>query len=342
MIPAAGEPLLDVRDLHVTFRPPRSFLGSRGPGTHAVDGVSFSLSPGETLGLVGESGCGKSTTARAFMRLIEPSAGSVRLRGRELLDLRPPELRAARRDIQMVFQDPYSSLDPSLVVGRSVAEPLDVHTNLSREEKTDRVAELLRRVGLPPEVMHRYPHEFSGGQRQRITIARAIAADPSILVLDEAVSALDVSTRNQIVSLLEDLSADIGLTYLFIAHDLSVVRHISDRVAVMYLGSIVEHGRTEDVFSRPAHPYTEALLSAVPVPSPQVQRPRERIVLTGDTPDAGHIPGGCRFHPRCPYAMPVCRTVTPAPTPAHSAGEVACHLHSQDAVSEKSIERNAS
>ncbi|GAA1386041.1 dipeptide ABC transporter ATP-binding protein [Pseudonocardia kongjuensis] len=320
-------PLLEVQDLVVSFAARRSLLRRRPAPVRAVDGVSFELHQGETLGLVGESGCGKSTTARGLMRLVEPESGSVRLDGRELLDLPARPLRSARRDIQMVFQDPYSSLDPSMLVRDSVAEPLDVHLRLDRRERAERVAELLRRVGLPPEYMMRYPHEFSGGQRQRITIARAIAAEPRILVLDEAVSALDVSTQNQVIALLEELSAAIGLTYLFIAHDLSVVRHISDRVAVMYLGQIVEHGPAARVFDAPAHPYTEALLSAVPVPAPRVQRRRERIVLAGDPPDPSRVPPGCRFHTRCPYVMDLCRTEVPLPTRVPGAGEVACHLH---------------
>jgi oligopeptide transport system ATP-binding protein len=320
------EPLLSVRDLEVTFSPRKRLFRER-IALRAVDGVSFDLAEGETLGLVGESGCGKSTTARGLMRLVEPTGGSVRLEGRELLGLPAKELRTARRDVQMVFQDPYSSLDPSMLVRDSIGEPLDVHVKLGRTERVERVAELLRRVGLPPEYMTRYPHEFSGGQRQRLTIARAIAADPKILVLDEAVSALDVSTQNQVIGLLEELSAQIGLTYLFIAHDLAVVRHISDRVAVMYLGQIVEHGDAARVFDAPAHPYTEALLSAVPVPSPRTQRARERIVLSGDPPDPSRVPPGCRFHTRCTYAMDVCRTEVPLLTPAQGSGEVACHLH---------------
>ncbi|MQA13233.1 MAG: ATP-binding cassette domain-containing protein [Pseudonocardiaceae bacterium] len=321
-----AEPLLDVRDLHVSFSPRTSMFRRHRP-VRAVDGVSFALDRGETLGLVGESGCGKSTTARGITRLVEPSAGSVTLEGVDLLGLSGAQLRAARRRIQLVFQDPYSSLDPSMLVRDSVGEPLDVHYRLGRAEKYDRVAELFRRVGLPADYMLRYPHEFSGGQRQRLTIARAIACDPKILVCDEAVSALDVSTQNQIIGLLEELSEQSGLTYLFIAHDLSVVRHISDRVAVMYLGQIVEHGDAARVFGAPAHPYTEALLSAVPIPSPATQRGRERIVLTGDPPDPSHIPPGCRFHTRCPYVMDICRTVAPLPSPVVGSGEVACHLH---------------
>jgi oligopeptide transport system ATP-binding protein len=320
------EPLLDVQDLEVTFAS-RKKLFREQVKVKAVDGISFQLFPEETVGLVGESGCGKSTTARGLMRLVEPSGGSVKLNGQELLGLPPKKMRRARKDIQMVFQDPYSALDPSMLVLDSIAEPLDVHLDLDRKQTVERVAELLQRVGLPADYMYRYPHEFSGGQRQRLTIARAIAADPKILVLDEAVSALDVSTQNQVIGLLEELSAAQGLTYLFIAHDLSVVRHISDRVAVMYLGQIVEHGDAARVFDSPAHPYTEALLSAVPLPSPKLQRSRERIVLAGDPPDPSNVPPGCRFHTRCKYVMDICRTVVPLPTPVIGSGEVACHLH---------------
>jgi oligopeptide/dipeptide ABC transporter ATP-binding protein len=297
------------------------------PSVRAVADVSMQVRTGEVHGLVGESGCGKSTLARAVTGLIPLTSGSIVFDGRQVTPLsRRPRVRHFRR-LQMVFQDPYSSLDPAMLVRESIGEPIDVHLKLSRSEKIDRVAELLHRVGLPAEYMTRYPHEFSGGQRQRITIARAIAADPKILVLDEAVSALDVSTQHQVIGLLEQLSAASGLTYLFISHDLSVVRHISDRVAVMYLGQIVEHGGTDRVFDAPAHPYTEALLSAVPVPSPKIQRARERIVLAGDPPDPSKVPPGCRFHTRCPYVMDVCRTVVPALSPVLGSGEVACHLH---------------
>jgi oligopeptide transport system ATP-binding protein len=317
--------LLDVKDLRVTFSK-RTGLRERSV-VHAVDGVSFGLVTGETLGLVGESGCGKSTTARGVLRLIEPSGGSVTVNGREWTGLHKRELKEARRDVQMVFQDPYSSLDPALTVGDSVSEPLDVHFELSRREKRDRVGDLFERVGLPAQHMYRYPHEFSGGQRQRITIARALAADPKVLILDEAVSALDVSTQNQVITLLEELSAQSQLAYLFIAHDLSVVRHIADRVAVMYLGKIVEQGPTAEVFGNPGHPYTEALLSAVPVPSPRVQRARERIVLAGDPPDPASLPSGCRFRTRCRHAMEVCETVPPPVMMLPNSVEVACHLH---------------
>lgn len=318
--------LLEVEDLHVNFVGRRR-LGRPRQVVRAVDGVSFSIQPGETLSLVGESGCGKSTTARGLMRLVEPTAGSVRMEGTDILRLPPAKLRSVRANVQMVFQDPYSSLDPSMLVGASIAEPLDAHTDLNRTEKVERVAEVLRQVGLDPDYMNRYPHEFSGGQRQRITIARAISARPKMLILDEAVSALDVSTQNQVLELLEDLQQELGLAYLFIAHDLSVVRHISTRVAVMYLGRIVEEGPTRRVFEHPAHPYTESLLSAVPVPSPRIQRTRERILLQGDPPDPTRTWQGCRFASRCPHVMEICHDVDPPMlATAGGPGAAACHL----------------
>ena len=321
------QPLLSVRDLRVTFRGRRQLLSRKpAPEVHAVDGVSFDVYPGETVSLVGESGCGKSTTARGLMRLVEPDAGTVHLDGQELVGLPPKQLRTARQKIQMVFQDPYSSLDPSMLVGASIAEPLDSHTNLTRAEKLERVAESLRQVGMDPDYGNRYPHEFSGGQRQRITIARAISIKPKLLILDEAVSALDVSTQNQVLELLEQLQEELGLAYLFIAHDLSVVRHISDRVAVMYMGRVVEHGDVDQVFENPTHPYTQALRSAVPVPSPRIQRQRKRMVLQGDPPDPSNLPTGCRFSSRCPYVMDICHEVDPPAYPLPGGGASACHL----------------
>ncbi|GAA4880748.1 MULTISPECIES: ABC transporter ATP-binding protein [Saccharopolyspora] len=324
-------PVLAVDALSVSF-PVKRGLFRRPDRLRAVDDVSFELAPGEVLGLVGESGSGKSTTGRALMRLVEPDAGSVRLREVELTELSGEQMRRHRRHIQMVFQDPYSSLDPSMVIAESVGEPLEVHEGLRGRQRDERVRELLVRVGLSARHLERYPYEFSGGQRQRLAIARALAVDPAVVVCDEAVSALDVSTQNQIINLLERLRGELGTSYLFISHDLSVVRRLAQRVAVMYLGRLVEDGPSERLYSRPAHPYTEALLSAVPVPDPVAQRRRERIVLPGDPPDPTDPPRGCPFHPRCPYAMDVCREETPAPTPVDGGGRVRCHLHTAGPV----------
>jgi oligopeptide/dipeptide ABC transporter ATP-binding protein len=324
--PAGGTPVSKVEGLDVEF-PIRGGLLGRSGSLRAVRDVGFEIGERETLGLVGESGSGKSTTGRAMLRLVEPTRGIVRLDGEDITALKGQELRAARRRMQMVFQDPYSSLDPSMVVGESIAEPLDTHDRLSRTERSRRVEDLLDHVGLSKRYGQRYPYEFSGGQRQRLAIARAIALNPRLLVCDEAVSALDVSTQNQILNLLEDLQSEFRLSYLFIAHDLAVVRHIAHRVAVMYLGEIVETGPTDRLFDRPAHPYTEALLSAVPVPNPRRQRERERIILTGEIPDAANPPSGCAFHTRCPHVMEICRTVAPPPVDAPGGGTVRCHLH---------------
>jgi peptide/nickel transport system ATP-binding protein len=320
----AVTPVLEVEHLNVTFKIRRGVFGT--VPLRAVDDVSFTLGERATLGLVGESGSGKSTTGRALLRLIEPDSGTVRLDGTDVTAADRGQLRGLRRNMQMVFQDPYSSLDPSMVVAESVAEPLDTHDRLKGRERDDRVRYLLEHVGLGEHHMQRYPYEFSGGQRQRVAIARAIAVNPRLLVCDEAVSALDVSTQNQIINLLEDLQDEFGISYLFIAHDLAVVRHLAQEVAVMYLGAIVEVGPTERLFSHPAHPYTEALLSAVPVPIPWLQRTRERIILPGDLPDPTNPPPGCRFHTRCPYVMDVCREIVPEHTPVDGGGTVACHL----------------
>lgn len=324
--PATGGSVAEVEGLDVEFPVRGGFFG-RGGTLRAVRGVDLHIGERETLGLVGESGSGKSTTGRAMLRLVEPTRGRVRLDGEDVTALSRGDLRAARRRMQMVFQDPYSSLDPSMVVGESIGEPLDTHENLDRAGRSARVAELLEHVGLSGTYAQRYPYEFSGGQRQRLAIARAIALNPRLLVCDEAVSALDVSTQNQILNLLEDLQEGFGLSYLFIAHDLAVVRHIAHRVAVMYLGEIVETAPTDRVFDEPAHPYTRALLSAVPVPNPRRQRERERIILRGEVPDAVHPPSGCAFHTRCPLVMDVCRAESPPVVEAPGGGTVRCHLH---------------
>ena len=320
-------PLLELRGLTKDFPVHSSVLRRLTGRVQAVAGVDLAIAPGQTLGLVGESGSGKSTLARLSLRLIEPTAGRIVLDGRDITGLGQRALRSARRDMQIVFQDPYSSLDPRATIGEAVAEPLEIHEGLRGRARDERVAELLEQVGLDRAMMRRYPHEFSGGQRQRIAVARALALDPRLLICDEPVSSLDVSTQSQVINLLTDLQHDLGLTYLFIAHDLSVVRHISDRIAVMYLGRIVEEGDAEQVYTRPRHPYTLALLSAIPVPDPSPDRRTRRIVLEGDVPSPLDPPSGCRFHPRCPYAMDICTRVEPEPFLTPDGTTVACHLH---------------
>ncbi len=318
--------LLEVRDLKVHF-PVRRGLLQRTTGTvRAVDGVSLSLDTGQTLGLVGESGCGKSTTARAILRLVAPTSGSVRVDGADVGGLEGGELRRARRKMQMIFQDPYASLDPRMTVLDTLAEPLRTHRLAEGKALEKRVRELMERVGLAPEYLRRYPHEFSGGQRQRIGIARALALEPKLVVADEPVSALDMSIRAQIINLLEDLQRDLGVAYLFIAHDLAIVRHISDRVAVMYLGRVVEEAPSAELFARPHHPYTQALLSAVPTTDPIQEKKRRRLMLAGEPPSPLNPPAGCAFHPRCAHAFDRCKAERPSLDERRPGHRVACHL----------------
>lgn len=322
------EKLITVEDLAVHF-PVRRGVFSRIAGyVRAVDGVSFSIPKGETLSLVGESGSGKTTTGRALLRLIEPTQGTVVFNGVDLGDLDRQELRSLRKEMQIIFQDPYGSLNPRMTVHSILAEALSVHRLVAKEKRQERVLELLSLVGLPPEAADRYPNEFSGGQRQRIGVARALAVEPALIVADEPVSALDVSIQAQILNLLNDLQDKLGLTYLFIGHDLSVIQHISDHVAVMYLGRIVEIGTVDDIFNRPIHPYTKALLSAVPVPDPTAER--ERQVLSGDVPSPIDPPSGCYFHPRCPDCQEICTTSDPQLVTPSETHRAACLVHAPE------------
>ncbi len=321
-----GNVLVAVRDLKMYFPVTAGIIFQRKiADVKAVDGISFSIRRGETLGLVGESGCGKSTTGRCILQLYRPTAGEVLFDGRDLTRVKGGELRAFRRKMQMIFQDPYASLNPRMSVGSIIGEPLAIHSLATGRARKERVAELMRIVGLNPFYANRYPHEFSGGQRQRIGVARALAVEPDFIVCDEPVSALDVSIQAQIINLLMDLQQQFGLTYLFIAHDLSVVRHISDRVAVMYLGKLMELADRNELYENPLHPYTKALLSAVPIPDPMVEAKRERIILTGDVPSPLRPAPGCVFHTRCPIAIDECRQFTPEWREASSGHWVACH-----------------
>jgi oligopeptide transport system ATP-binding protein len=322
---AAGEPLVVVDDLHKYFPVTAGLFQRRVGDVKAVDGVSFAIRRGETLGLVGESGSGKTTAGRTLLRLVDVTGGSIRFDGTEISHLSRAALRPLRKEMQIIFQDPYASLNPRMTVGSIVREPLTIHGLATGRAAEARVQDLLRMVGLQPYHANRYPHEFSGGQRQRIGIARALAVDPQFIVADEPVSALDVSIQAQVINLLQELQQRLGLTYLFIAHDLSVVRHISDRVAVMYVGKIVEIADQEQLYRNPLHPYTQALLSAIPIPRPAREHRRSRIILTGDIPSPVAPPSGCRFHTRCPIAFERCTVEVPAFTEYETGHRAACH-----------------
>jgi oligopeptide transport system ATP-binding protein len=318
--------LISVRDLKMHFPITQGVIFQRKVGAiKAVDGISFDIQHGETLGLVGESGCGKSTTGRAILQLYRPTAGEVFFQGENLTKLNGEHLRRMRRRMQMIFQDPYASLNPRMTVGDIIGEPLVVHNLLAGKARQERVQELLKVVGLNPYFVNRYPHEFSGGQRQRIGVARALAVQPDFIVCDEPISALDVSIQAQIINLLEELQAQFTLTYLFIAHDLSVVRHISDRIAVMYLGKIVELTTRKELYDKPLHPYTQALLSAVPIPDPVVEEQRRRVILEGDVPSPAHPPLGCNFCTRCPVVMDICKEQEPDFREVSGGHWVACY-----------------
>lgn len=323
--------LLEINNLQVYFHLSGGglvdrLMGSKPRTVKAVDGVSFTVNKGETLGLVGESGCGKSTTGRAILQLIKPTGGEILFQGKNLAKLSNSEMRPFRRHLQMIFQNPYASLNPRMTIGDIVSEPLTVFSNLSGQQLDKQVQELMQRVGLNPQYIKRYPHEFSGGQRQRIGIARALALNPDFIVADEPIAALDVSIQAQVMNLLKELQKDLSLTYLFISHDLRAVRHVSNRVAVMYLGKLVEIANADEIYQNPLHPYTQALISAVPVPDPKVEKQRQRIVLQGDVPSPLNPPSGCRFHTRCPKVMDQCKTNEPKFVNIGKNHFVACFL----------------
>jgi oligopeptide/dipeptide ABC transporter ATP-binding protein len=340
---ANGVPLVEVRNLIKWFPITQGIVIRKTIGhVHAVDDVSFDIYEGETLGLVGETGCGKTTTGRLLLRLLEPTSGTIRFKGQDISHMSTAELRPLRREMQIIFQDPFASLDPRMTVGGIIGEPLAIHRLADGEKARARVQDLMERVGLNPDRHNRFPHEFSGGQRQRVGIARALAVEPKLIICDEPVSALDVSIQAQIINLLDDLQKELSLTYLFIAHDLSVVRHVSDRVAVMYLGKIVELARSSDLYASARHPYTGALLSAVPVADPVIAREHKRVILGGDVPSPVNPPSGCRFHPRCPVAnekpderMATCSGIEPPLADLEPGHATACHYPLSQKVAEQ-------
>lgn len=322
-----AELLVEAKNLKKHFPIRKGLFGQKKSYVRAVDGVSLSIQKGETMGLVGESGCGKSTTGRMIMRLLAPTEGEIWFNGKDISKLNDKQLQDTRKELQMIFQDPYASLNPRMNIGEIIAEPLIIHDTMTKKERERRVHELLEYVGLNSYQANRYAHEFSGGQRQRIGIARALAVNPKLIVADEPVSALDVSIQSQVLNLMQDLQKEFGLTYLFISHDLSVVEHISDRVGVMYLGRIVEIASKESIYANPLHPYTKALMSAVPIANPRIKR--ERIVLQGDIPSPSNPPAGCTFHPRCSACMEICKTVVPELKEIEPGHFSACHLYNQ-------------